>query len=1332
MKLILYMFLPFLFVTCLNAQLGDRFYGSGVLVQMQPLVDGNYYATGSFNNAKIWLLKLNSNKDLIWEKTFAGPSNEAGYANFLLINPDGSLLLAGTLKPTSYDSKSFLIKTDPNGNLIWIKTYSVASSIYHICRKPTGGYYLSGYADNTGATDSGQVLEIDANGNLVSSFRLDVYNQTRVKYIDIADDGNLIVIGRTNVIGAGFQGVFISKRNKNGAELNRWLYDTGFRESDPRDGFYSYPLGIIKKSNGSYTIVNPFQDRDCILFDIDQNLNLKSSNIYGDGNHNELPFGLIQHENGDLAICGAIASYTNGLNQMKAFSIRLNSAGYELWRKYYQHEIANAALFGVIELKNQDLLFYGFAKTNQAWIMQTDPLGYQSNLLITGKVYFDRNSNCLIDGSDVPMKSVIIKNQDGLDLYAASDQNGTFAFHTSQRTNLLTAYVPNDYTELCISQKQLSIDTHLNSANVDFLVKPIDDCPHLNVEITQPDLVKCKSSKYKVFVRNLGLSPSLAQQMRIRFDPLLSLLKATPGGQMTQNDINYNIPLLRPGEELEFEFTVKLSCDAFLGASHLVSADLFPETCGASWKGANVQIHSECINDFAQFIIQNVGNEDMVRTAKYRVYADQYLIEEQDFQLRINESIELKYDSKGKAMQIEVIDVNSILIPNEPVYAYLEACGRNKNGIFSNAYEYDIRKYKHNSHHSSSWNSNSNGIPDRVQEMITGMGSYHFIANTGWMEYTIRARNPTQQSINQVELQLNLTSNLDIGSFQVLGNADNVKVILLDSQNLKIVIDDVQLQPNASESDADFFLKFRTRTFQYVPTDSGQQSFISISGSAYFDKTGPYQLRISKNNLTATIPYVQKPEENYNNKISLFGGRYYDFGTNVSIAKDGSVFLLIQTSSYNDGNGYQSLVVKLDKYSIVNWYFVLPDRYNYSVYQEKLIALEDGGCMLLATGIPRDKEGYIIHRDVVITRLNHLGEIVFAKVYKPGLDQRGGHGRDLFKSRDGNFLICGASATGDNNEVDNFLLKIDPDGNMIWLRHYIVESLAFEANTIFELLNGDIVCAGADDGRDLLIVQKSDSEGNKLWVKTVTPQLLSDVYIPSAVMTKNEEIVFLQSDQWEDQNTGNYFVTPHFTCLTKNGNYLYEKRPIVGEVGYARGNHLSYDKDGNFYIVGEIITDTFTYNDNAMLAKFDSDLNLLWYKDYGSSNTEWFEEGVMSDDHVMYMIGYNQRRPPDYNLQTIYVSENLKAVEVKNSRNDHLLDVMVYPNPAGDQIQLFFFDYPIQSDIYWSLVDVSGKVVLRSKVNSQKMTIDLRHISGGLYALTFSDPMISMLKIMKR
>lgn len=90
------------------------------------LSDGNlaFISTNNFTglNKDIFLLKFDSDGNEIWNKSFDFGGDEKGYD--LLESSDGSLILSGFLNDTvEHDDDIWIMKVDSNGNEIWNKTY---------------------------------------------------------------------------------------------------------------------------------------------------------------------------------------------------------------------------------------------------------------------------------------------------------------------------------------------------------------------------------------------------------------------------------------------------------------------------------------------------------------------------------------------------------------------------------------------------------------------------------------------------------------------------------------------------------------------------------------------------------------------------------------------------------------------------------------------------------------------------------------------------------------------------------------------------------------------------------------------------------------------------------------------------------------------------------------------------------------------------------------------------------------------------------------------------------------------------------------------------------
>ncbi len=117
---------------------------------IQQTADGGYIITGetrSYGSGDFdaWLLKTNTSGIEQWNKTFGGKFQDSTY--FVQQTSDGGFILAGSRSYRNYGNEAWLIKSDGNGNLQWIKPFrgSGISSAYSVLMTQDGGFVVSGY-----------------------------------------------------------------------------------------------------------------------------------------------------------------------------------------------------------------------------------------------------------------------------------------------------------------------------------------------------------------------------------------------------------------------------------------------------------------------------------------------------------------------------------------------------------------------------------------------------------------------------------------------------------------------------------------------------------------------------------------------------------------------------------------------------------------------------------------------------------------------------------------------------------------------------------------------------------------------------------------------------------------------------------------------------------------------------------------------------------------------------------------------------------------------------------------------------------------------------------
>jgi hypothetical protein len=125
--------------------------------------DGGYLflaATRSYGagNLDLWLIKTDSNGNMVWNKTFGG--TKLDMSGGLDFTDDGGIIITGTKDADNFftpKSEGLVIKTDANGNVEWQKEfgYDKADQLQSVCSTSDGGYIVAGNSDSTSTSGAG-------------------------------------------------------------------------------------------------------------------------------------------------------------------------------------------------------------------------------------------------------------------------------------------------------------------------------------------------------------------------------------------------------------------------------------------------------------------------------------------------------------------------------------------------------------------------------------------------------------------------------------------------------------------------------------------------------------------------------------------------------------------------------------------------------------------------------------------------------------------------------------------------------------------------------------------------------------------------------------------------------------------------------------------------------------------------------------------------------------------------------------------------------------------------------------------------------------------------
>jgi hypothetical protein len=192
----------------------ERDYGHSV----QQTSDGGYIISGSTQSygsgsTDVYLIKTDPNGNKKWQETFGGSYGDSGRS--VQQTSDGGYIIAGST--ASYGAGGtdvYLVKTEPNGNLQWQKTFggTGSDSGQSVQQTSDGGYIIAGYTESYGAGGNDvYLIKTNPNGNIQWEMTFGGSYSDSGRSVQQTSDGGYIIAGDTKSYGAGGTDVYLIK-----------------------------------------------------------------------------------------------------------------------------------------------------------------------------------------------------------------------------------------------------------------------------------------------------------------------------------------------------------------------------------------------------------------------------------------------------------------------------------------------------------------------------------------------------------------------------------------------------------------------------------------------------------------------------------------------------------------------------------------------------------------------------------------------------------------------------------------------------------------------------------------------------------------------------------------------------------------------------------------------------------------------------------------------------------------------------------------------------------------------------------------------------------------
>jgi hypothetical protein len=272
-------------------------------------------------------------QDVLWSEDFGGSEQDGAWA--IEATADGGFVAAGfteSFSPNSF-SAAYLVKTDAEGDEQWSRTYeltddeNIAAAVREV---PGGGYAIAGRTGTNGGFDS-FLIRTDPEGNVLWERTYDAGDDDRAHALATTSDGGFILAGQAWLgdFIFGSYDYYVVKTDADGnVEWTRTFeYDDNFAPGA------DVALGVEEVSTGGYVIVGATNTIvwDGWLIRTDELGQVIWDRTYGQGSSDEMA-SVRELADGGFVLGGSFATPQGDVD---VAMVRTDELGTPLWQRTF-------------------------------------------------------------------------------------------------------------------------------------------------------------------------------------------------------------------------------------------------------------------------------------------------------------------------------------------------------------------------------------------------------------------------------------------------------------------------------------------------------------------------------------------------------------------------------------------------------------------------------------------------------------------------------------------------------------------------------------------------------------------------------------------------------------------------------------------------------------------------------------------------------------------------------------------------------------------------------------------------------------------------------------
>jgi uncharacterized repeat protein (TIGR01451 family) len=317
---------------------------------------------------------------------------------------------------------------------------------------------------------------------------------------------------------------------------------------------------------------------------------------------------------------------------------------------------------------------------------------------VTGKVFYDFSEDCLQDSQEQGVHSVHLLIEPG-NIIVETNPMGLWGIDSLEIGTYTVTIDSNNYESTCNNVHFFTVQDpeSLTIAPI-FGVISNDPCPEPTVSVNMPFMRPCFTNQ-QIYVQACneynatGVLPEAYSIVDL--DPNLIFENASiPFTALGNNQYRFEHDTLYPGQCVNYTISAQVSCDAILGQTLCMEANLYPvadcvldsiptpptgevSPCTLPWDQSSLSVNGWCANDSIYFRITNTGEfggGDMECYSPVRIFVDGVLIQLDSILLQGGETFTYTFLGTGETWILQA-DQHPLHPGNSHPNAHVENCG---------------------------------------------------------------------------------------------------------------------------------------------------------------------------------------------------------------------------------------------------------------------------------------------------------------------------------------------------------------------------------------------------------------------------------------------------------------------------------------------------------------------------------------------------------------------------------------------------------------------------------------------------------------------------------